>query len=128
MSNDTRIAHGMNSEFDLKGLADALTYAASILREGATDGELVEAVLDVCAEVGMVNESTPQEEAIDELIDARVALMRLGMSFEVQGNEDYHDAYRSISGAVGKLGMSTRWLAELADARLALQREQQNDA
>ena len=53
-----------------------------------------------------------RDEAVQQLVSARVALDRLdGAAGAMQGRDDYHDAYRAVTFAAEALGVAIWELA-----------------
>mgnify|MGYP005991501369 CR=1 FL=1 len=50
------------------------------------------------------------EDALEVLIDARIALLQLEEEQDLMGVKKYHAAQRAVAGAVKALGMTTEWL------------------
>lgn len=65
-----------------------------------------------------------RDEAVQQLVSARVALDRLdGAAGAMQGRDDYHDAYRAITFAAEALGVSVMNMAALAGAQRRVEDE-----
>ena len=51
--------------------------------------------------------SSKIDEAIEDVIQARIALLQLGTEKELQGTDNWHAAMRAVASAANALGMST---------------------
>ena len=54
-------------------------------------------------------------EMLDELVAARLSLNALGVEHGLNGDDNYHDAVRSVSTLAAALGCDVTYLCKLVD-------------